>query len=127
MVRSLPGRGLIVYRVVRSNDKDSDAFVDSFKSNAALGKPPRPNSPEQEYVLVHRAISVFERRYQAEAMARQFPALGDFVATLRLPGGVGFCTARWGSEGHMSLWGESLTLAQCAVDIVRLTEEGDND
>lgn len=110
-----------MYRVVMTDQRTADAFVESFKSNAALGRPPRPSSPEQAYNLIHQAISVFERRYQAEAMARRFP-LGRFVATLKLSPGAGLCTARWGSQGHLSLWGEPLTLSQCAADIVQVVD-----
>lgn len=88
-------------------------------SSYELGNPPRPNSPQQRYTLIHRAVSVFERRYQAAAMANAYP-IGDFVATLRLPADQGLCTARWGSAGHLSLWGEPLMLAQSATDIVRV-------
>lgn len=119
MVRPVPDRGVVVFRVVATDDREAGAFIDSFKSNSALGKPPRPNSPEGDYLLVHQAISVFDYRYQAEAMARRFP-LGDFVAALRLPGAQGLCMARWGSKGHLSLWGEALMLAQTAADIVRV-------
>jgi hypothetical protein len=106
---------------VQTDQQATQAFIDSFKSNAALDKPPRPNSPEQTYTLIHQGISVFERRYQAEAMARQFP-LGNFVAALKLIPDVGLCTARWGSQGHLSLWGEPLTLSQCAADIVQVVD-----
>ena len=113
---------MTVFRVVGSEDRESEEFRRSFMSSYELGKPPRPNSPEQRYTLIHRAISVFERRYQAAAMASAYP-IGDFVATLRLPAGQGgFCTAKWGSEGHMSLWGEALMLAGTTADIVRVVD-----
>ena len=123
VVRPVPAGGLIVFRLVASDQRDSDAFLNSFKSNAALGKAPRRRSPEQSYILIHQGVSVFERRYQAEAMASRFP-LGDFVATLRLESGLGLCTARWGSKGHFSLWGEPLTLLRCVADIVRVDKKG---
>jgi hypothetical protein len=120
-VRPVPPSGLTVYRVVATDDRDSEAFTRSFMSNHEQGKPPRPNSPEEHFTLIHQAISVFERRYQAEAKARQW-SIGDYVARLPLPADAGLCVARWGSKGHLSLWGETLMLAQLAADIVRVSE-----
>ena len=59
-------------------------------------------------------------------MAQKYPAQGDFVATIALaPDQGGLCTARWGAKGHMSLWGEPLTLLLCLTDIVRVDRRGD--
>lgn len=66
-------------------------------------------------------VPAAHRNEAAVGEANAFP-IGKFVATLRLPADQGICTARWGSEGHLSVWGEALMLAQSAADIVRVVD-----
>jgi hypothetical protein len=71
-------------------------------------------------VLIHMGLSTFVRRAQAEAVARQFPALGDHVARVVLRHGFGFAYARTGTRGHLTVWGRPLQLVEAVVETTRI-------
>ena len=113
------GEGRTVYRVVESDDPASGDFLDSFRSSYELGLPPRRSSPEERFRAIHMGISCFSTARQAEKVAVRW-GLGDYVAELLLPGDRGFRLARWGSRGHMTVWGDPVKLSEATVDIVRI-------
>ena len=110
------GQELTVFRIVRAADPEAPEFVDSFRSHAELGLPPRRRSPAEEYPLIHEGISVFESREAAIETARRFSRIGSYVAELRVTRQSGVRYLRWGARGHLTLWGEALKLAETAVD-----------
>jgi len=113
------GEDHVVYRAVETDDCEAPALVDSFKSSYELGIPPRRWSPEERFRVIHMGISCFSTARQAEKVAVRW-GKGDYIAQLCLPADEGFSFARWGSRGHMTVWGDPLKLSETAVDIVRI-------
>jgi hypothetical protein len=115
---------LVVFRVVRSTDRLSEAFIDSFKSRAELGLPPRPGTPEAAHPLIHEGISVYESYEAAAETARRVRRIGrdigGYVAELHIEAGTGVRFLRWGPRGHLTIWADSLMLSQSAVDTLPL-------
>lgn len=122
-LRVLPviGEDHVVYRAVATDDRNSDAYLESFKSSHELGIPPRPSSPEERFRIIHMGISCFSTHRQAEKVARRW-GFADYVAELHLPPDEGYSYARWGSRGHMTVWGDPVKLSETPVDIVRIEE-----
>lgn len=110
------GPAVEVWRAVATDDRESDAYVRSFMSSHERGKPMIPDSAEEVYRAIHMGISAFQECANAAWVAERF-ALGDFVAQLRLEPGKGFSYARWGANGHLTIWGDAVKLAASAVDI----------
>ena len=118
------GTELVVFRVVKSDLRDSAAFVDSFKSRFELGLPPRLGTPEEAHPLIHQGISVYERQEAAVETARRVRRvgrdIGGFVAELHLSPRTGVRILRWGARGHLTVWGEPLMLSQSTVDTIAI-------
>jgi hypothetical protein len=116
------GEELTVYRVVRTDQRGTPEFVDSFKSRAELGLPPRRNTPEAAHPLIHQGISVYERREAAIETARHIRRIGrdigGYVAEMLIPSGVCVRYLRWGARGHLTLWAEPLMLSELSVDTI---------
>jgi hypothetical protein len=110
------GEELRVFRIVRTRDMDAAEFVDSFRSHAELGLPPRRGTPAESHPQIHEGVSVFESRQAAIETARRFPRIGSFVAELRIKPDSGIRYLRWGARGHLTLWGDAVKLALTAVD-----------
>lgn len=110
-----------LYRVVTTADTKADQFVDCFKSSDELGIPPRSGSPEERFCLIHNGVSMFETAQQAAKVAIKW-GKGDYVARVRLEPGHGICVAKWGSQGHMTVWGDPVKLAGMTVDTVAVSE-----
>lgn len=123
------GEQPIVYRVVKTAAPAAADFEESFKSRAALGLPPRQHTVEGDHPELARGISVFATREAAagtaRAVRRRGRDLGGFVARLIVTGDGETKFARWGSPGHLTIWGGSLKLAQSAVDIFPIDDPGD--
>jgi hypothetical protein len=115
------GEELTVFRIVRIGDVEDPAFVDSFRSHAELGLPPR--GPEAVHEVIYEGVSVFETREAATETARKWPQIGQYVAELRLTHETGVLYLRWGPSGHLTLWADALTLTGTAVDTMPV--EGD--
>ena len=113
---------LVVFRIVRIPDPAAEEYIESFKSHAVLGIPPR--GPEQTNPLIYEGISVYDTREAAVETARRVPRIGGHVAELRVRAETGARYARWGPRGHLTLWGDSLKLAQTTVDIMPIDTEG---
>jgi hypothetical protein len=94
----------------------SVAVPAEFLSHHELGIPRR--EPIED-AAVHRGISVFRTRAQAEGRARGLQQhrhrLGlqpfSHVAEIELTGDRGHVFARWGGRGHHTVWGEADQLA----------------
>ena len=67
---------------------------------------------------MYDGISVFETAEAAIETARLFPRIGSYVAELHVGADTGVRYFWWGANGHLTLWGEPLTLAGTTVDIV---------
>jgi hypothetical protein len=115
------GEDWVVYRAVETDDRAAETYLGSFKSSYELGLPPRRWSPEERFRIIHMGISCFATARQAERVAVRW-SLGDYVAELHLPPDEGFSYARWGSRGHMTVWGDPVKLSETATDIVRIQE-----
>jgi hypothetical protein len=115
-IELLEGEELRVFRIVRNADLNALEFVQSFRSHAELGLPPRPGSPELTHPLIYQGISVYESREAAVETARRFPQIGGYVAELLISPDSGVRYLRWGARGHLTLWGEAVKLALTAVD-----------
>ena len=113
------GEELVVHRNVKSADRASAALLESLRSNADLGRPPR--AQERDYPLIHSGISAWDRPEQAEANAQRFPALGDYVAVVRLDPASAARYYYWGSRpGHLTVWADPLMILERIVDILAL-------
>lgn len=66
------------------------------------------------------AVSMFDRRGVAPALARRVPKLGGHVATMELTPGLGICVAKTACPAHWSVWGRPVQLQSCiaAAEIV---------
>ena len=112
----------VVYRAVTTNDLGSADLVESFKSSAALGLPPREGSPEERFEFIHDGISCWRTRRQAEKIAQRW-GHGDFIAELHLAPDEGIYVAEWGSRGHVTVRADPVKLRDMTVDIVPVGPE----
>jgi hypothetical protein len=110
------GDELVAYRIVRTDDRESEDFVRSFLSHEALGLPPR--GPEQTHPLIHQGISMYETLKAAVETARRYPAIGAFVAEVRLTHSDEVKYLCWGPPGHLTIWAEPLKVAQAVADTI---------
>jgi hypothetical protein len=101
------------YRIVRS----SPPTLQDFTSNSALGRVLRDPDPERQHLW--HGISVNATASQARTRARDFPALGRWIARLDIPSDAPVVWARTlpNSRGHHTLWGEPDVLLRCVVDV----------
>jgi hypothetical protein len=109
---------LVVYRIVPTDDRDDPGFVDAFRSRAELGLPPRSYTPAAATPRINDGISTFTTLEVAAETARKFPQIGGYVASLRLVEGQGFTVAEWGARGHLTVFGDAVTLSQSVLAIV---------
>ena len=112
---------LLLFRAVPTDDRDSPEFTRAFRSRLELQLPPRGGTPEHRFRALASGISVRDSGEALVASVRHFRKkgreLGPYAARLRLVGGQGFSTARWGARYHLTVWGDPVKLAQSAVDI----------
>lgn len=108
------GRPRSLFRIVVRNPP----LLDDFTSNEAKGRVP-PRSLTEEQRRQWSGLSVFERRDQAERLARRRAGLGRFIAELRLPsdGSISCQRTNLGSPGHYTLWGDPALILQCVVRV----------
>jgi hypothetical protein len=116
------GEELVVYRIVRVGDMQATEYRESFLSHAELRRPPR--GPEVTTPMIYRGVSAYDSLEAALATARSYPAIGAHVARMRLTAASGIRYLRWGARGHLTLWGDSLTLSQQTVDTIPVDDEG---
>jgi len=122
-----PDEEMTVYRVVVTDVRDCDQFVDCFRSHAELGIPPRRNSPEIVNPAIYHGTSMQDRPDRAAASAIAYPRLGDFVAEVRLDEVAGATYWFWGPPGHLTVWGDAVKLAEATVDILSVVRGGSDD
>lgn len=98
-----------VYRIVRT---DPPTLAD-FTSSVARGLPARGDDAETR--RLRDGIPVYATEAQARNKARDFPALGGYVARLDLPAGVAVQVERTvpRSRGHHTAWGDAALLLRC--------------
>jgi hypothetical protein len=121
-IRSLAdGEEVVAYRIVRTEDRDHSAFERSFTSRAALGLPPRRGTPEERHPELADGLSAYRSREAAMGTALSLierdRSVGEYIAKVVLRGGMGVRIAVWGPPGHLTIWGNALTLCQATVDI----------
>jgi hypothetical protein len=117
------GEELVVFRITRTDDPHDETFVESFMSSAALDLPPR--HVEVTHPFTREGVSVYDAREAAEATARRYPKIGEYVAQLRLTHDLGVRYLRWGPEGHLTVWCDPIKLASALVDTISVeAEEG---
>ncbi len=109
------GTGLELFRIVRGDYVEQQALVDSFRSHYELGLPPR--RAEQRAAVIHMGLSTYRTVSQARGTAIRFPAIGTHLARLQLQPGRGVSFADTGHPGHVTVWGDPLTLTRSIVDI----------
>jgi hypothetical protein len=121
------GEQLVVFRLVKTAHRQDPSLVDSFRSNADLGKP--AVGREERLPEMHHGISVFKTRAQAadrrrrivDRLVRQGRSedlrIGDYIARLRLVGSGFRFEDRNSPDRHMTVWGDASSLAAAVVDI----------
>jgi hypothetical protein len=123
------GETLIVYRAVKTDDVQSPALLESFKSKPERGKPPRPGSPEESTPFIYEGLSAFFTLEAAIEHARELRNLekpiGDFIAEVHLAPGEGFRYAFWGKPDHLTVVGVSIKLREAVVAIVPIEENSE--
>jgi hypothetical protein len=123
-----PETEMTVYRVVDTDDLRSPQLVDCFRSHAELGIPPRRNSPHISHPAIYHGVSMRDSFDRAAALAAAFPALGDFVARIRLDRVPGATYWFWGKEpGHLTVWAPAVKLARATVDILPIVRGDQHD
>jgi len=101
------------YRVVRS---DPPTLAD-FASNAARGRPLPDAAAETRRLWA--GVSVNATEAQARRRARQYPALGAWIARLELPDEALVRAERTTRiPGHHTLWGDPAVLLDAVVAVV---------
>lgn len=101
-----------LFRIVRS---DPPTLAD-FLSNVELGRS-LPRDPEA--ARLWSGISVNETERQARRRARGVPALGHYLAELRLDEGPYVLVERTTrSRGHDTVWGEPVLLLKSVVRVL---------
>jgi hypothetical protein len=99
------------YRIVRSDPPT----VEDFRSAAARGRIPPDANAEDRRLLA--GVSVYRTEAQARRKARQYPALGAFIAELALPPQL-VAERTTPSPGHHTLWAPPEALLACVVRVV---------
>jgi hypothetical protein len=102
-----------LFRIVP--ERKASGFEDAFRSHYELGRPPR--GPEDRAAAIHMALSMFDRKDVAVALAVRVPKLGEHIATMDLRPGVGICVAKTGGAAHWSVWGRPPQLLDCVADL----------
>jgi hypothetical protein len=101
------------YRVVKT---DPPTLTD-FTSNAARGRPLPDPTPETRRLWAGLSVNATEA--QARRRARQYPALGAWIARLELPVAAPVQIERTTRiPGHHTLWGEPAVLLGSVVVVV---------
>jgi hypothetical protein len=116
---------MTVYRLVDTDQRGDPAFLECFKSNAEKGKDPRPGR-EQRDPLVHRGLSVYWTKEQAESLQRRIaaklppgvpPKIGTMTARMEIEGPGPRFLDLGDKSGHLTILIDALTAAATVVDI----------
>jgi hypothetical protein len=121
------GEEVVVYRAVLTANRAHPDFVRSFMSRAALGKPPRPGTPEERDPSLADGVSAFRTRNACretvQNASKRGIQLGEFTAELHLVHEMGAEIEAWGARGHLTIWCDPLILAAAVASIVSIDEE----
>jgi hypothetical protein len=109
------GTVLQVFRVVKTDDRDDPAFIESFMSHYELGRPPR--RLEIGFTVIYMGVSCWRSRNGAVGLAQAFPKIGAHVARLELRQGNGFNVAATSGQDHLTVWGDPVKLAGAVADV----------
>ena len=108
--------GYPIFRGVHVSDPDDPALASSFRSHYELQLPPR--KWEKELAIVHMGVSFFNDAAQVRRLCRSFPkTVGEYVARVELVSNEGVNFALTAAKGHLTVWGDPVTLAQRVVEI----------
>jgi hypothetical protein len=110
------GEPFVVFRIAKTDRPYEPHYLDAFRSNYELDRPPRRE--ETRSTPVHMGISVYLSKARAMDTARTFPKIGDYVAEMRLQPDFGAAFALTAEPGHLTVWGRVLDLAAAVADIV---------
>jgi hypothetical protein len=106
---------LTVFRIVRSEHREDPVFLNSLRSNYEMGDEPR--KVERSSSVIHMGISTYSAESVAIGTAQKWDKLGDYIAQLRLPHGLGINFARTGHPLHLTIWGDPVKLRDVVVGI----------
>jgi hypothetical protein len=96
---------LVFYRVTRSNPPT----LRDFQSN--VEKRRRPPDYDPDTLRLWAGISVFDDLERARDRARLLPAMGSFVATMRVPAAGSIHYEQTGTDRHhFTVWGDPAAL-----------------
>jgi hypothetical protein len=115
MVFDIPSPGFDAFRIVRSGVADDPVLLNSLRSHYELSEEPR--KVERDSTVMHMGISMFFRMDAAVQTARRWPALGGFVATVKMQPGSGFNVAQTGQTQHLTAWADPIKLLAAISDI----------
>jgi hypothetical protein len=103
------------YRITRRNPPRSR----DFWSNARKGR--RPTSESPQFLRLWEGVSVYDSEEWAREQALGLPAMGGFIAALRIVCGDRIRCEQTGRDPHhFTLWGEPEILIGCIVSVVRV-------
>ena len=100
----------LFYRIARSNP----TTLDDFLSNAARG---RPIPPDAEDARLWDGLSVYSTAAQARRQRRRSPALGSYIAVLRVPLDGSVRIERTRGEGHHTIWADAAFLSSLVIAV----------
>ncbi len=110
---------LIGFRAVKVASLEHPDLWRSFRSHYEEGKAPRYQ--QSQHAAMHMAVSFWRSIDAARNLVQALPQLGDYIAEVWLPYGLGINyldPAQERTPGHMTIWSQAVQLAKCAVSIV---------
>jgi hypothetical protein len=105
-----------LFRIVKGATRGAPGVLESLRSNYERDAPPR--GVERGSALIHLGMSMFVTFEAAAERATRWPALGPYIARVRLEPGNGFHIAETGARVHRTVWGRPLQLLACVADIL---------
>jgi hypothetical protein len=121
------GEEMTVFRIVKTADRNSSAFVACFRSRKEQGRPPQRGTPQETHPAIYVGITCWDTAERAIATELQLRkadrGVGDFVAAVRLDQVAGATYYFWGPPGHLTVWADAIKLAEATVDILPIRQE----
>lgn len=103
---------LVLFRGVRRDPPTAD----DFRSNAARGRAPR--RVEREHPELWTGLSLFDTADAVRARARLYPAVGRFVAAVRVSDVADATVRPTLGAGHYTVWAEAEALLDAVIGVV---------